>query len=229
MAKVTTSRVRALAVLLLASVALSAGASPSLILSDGVNTVTVADGSALDTNAAAGVVTYETDPLDPATFLGLWTVNVTTGTTVAATPPHLALDSVNVSQGAGSLDIFLSDIDFTFGPDAGLFGLLASISGSTNGALAWELWVDDANAAFAMTTLVASGGPVIASFFDIFTDIVPLDGAFSMTLHVHLTHPGGSDRTTSFTFAAEASEPATPALMGLALLALAVWFRHSRT
>ena len=81
--------------LLVAAYAPSAFATAELKLSAGASSVDVLDGSALDSNPAAGVVTF-------IGSVGNWTVNVSTG--VEGSTPLLDLNSVDSTSGHPQLN-----------------------------------------------------------------------------------------------------------------------------
>lgn len=126
-------QLRSMAVAAVAALALAAApvrATPlTLTLTDGSNTVTVQDGGMGDSNATNGAVTWSGS-------LGVWIVNVTTGVgyPVLGSPswPILDLNSVNVSNGAGTLTLLLTQGGFTSPPPP---GFLFNIGGTTNGTV----------------------------------------------------------------------------------------------
>ena len=89
-----------------------AQASAVLTLFDGTlsDTQIITDGSALDSNPAAGVIT----------FIGAvgnnWTINVSTG--LSDSPSGIDLNSIDRSLGAGFLTLTYTDVGFTLGSSA---------------------------------------------------------------------------------------------------------------
>ena len=124
---------RSMAVAVVAALALMAvpvGATPlTLTLSDGSNTVTVQDGGAGDSNSASGAVTWIGN-------LGVWVVNVSTGIGAPAVGtaywPVLDLNSVNMSNAAGTLTLLLTQGGFASPPP---LGFMFNIGGTTNGTV----------------------------------------------------------------------------------------------
>lgn len=206
----------------------NAGATASLYLSDGVNSVTVVDNGPGDSNPAPGVVTFNGS-------LGLnWTLNVTTGLSKpvlgSAAHPRMDLNSVNAtSKGAGQLTIMLSDNDF--GPSAGK--LTSKIGGTTQGHVTMNTYADAGNGIFALTsplttqgafgngsTTVAFSGSASMSF----AGALP----FSLTEVATITHTKRS--ITSFNEDLRVPDAGmTLALLGSSLIGLAAFARTRKT
>jgi hypothetical protein len=206
----------------------NATAVPTLYLSDGVNSVTVVDGGAGDSNPLAGVVTFNGS-------IGLnWTLNVTTGISKpmlgSQTQPWMDLNSVNAtSKGAGSLTIKLSDTGF--GPVSGK--LTSKIGGTTQGIVTMNTYADAGNGVFALTTPLTSQGAFgtgtgTKAFAS--TASTTLNGAlpFSLTEVATITH----NRQAVSSFNEELRVPdagLTLALLGMSLIGLAAFTRNRKT
>ena len=117
-----------------------ARAVPTLQISDGVTTITVADGSALDVNSAAGAVTF-------IGSLGSWNLNVDTGFTYpaygTAANPLMDLSFGAVTQTGGTIWIEFSENGFTGPGNASL-----AIGGTTDGSLAIGAFGGNSNTLF---------------------------------------------------------------------------------
>ena len=194
-------------------------ATPMLTLSDGINPmVTISDGAGLDSNPAAGAVTY-------IGAIGNWVINVSTGVTKPiigqANYPILDLNSVNTtSGGAGVMTIAFSEKGFSL-PD-GLGGFSTAVGGTTNGTVQIDTYLDDVtNTELTLGTHLSQLGPFgpVAFSGSAVKEINPTD-PFSLTLVATVTHAYG----TNSSFDAELSpvpEPATMLLFGTGLLGIA--------
>lgn len=227
--------------LVLASAALlcagNVAANPVLRLSTSQGlSQTVADGDPLDVNPIVGGITF----VGP---LGAWILNVTTGVGSAVLGgPHLDLNSVNVSSfgtggfpaGGGSITLELTEQNLTLGSAAQLVNFAGLIGGTlaAGGNISFAMYVDDGNALFGLSQLIGMGsanspGGASSAFSDSFSSLRPVTDTFSMTLRVVITHPDGQ-RSTSFDFEGTViPEPATLLLIGVGMLALALYRRRS--
>jgi hypothetical protein len=174
-----------------------------------------------DINAALGAVTFSGS-------VDNFSVNVTTGITkpVIGSPgePRMDLNSVNVSNGDGTLAIWWSDNDFTLG---GPLSFESLIGGTTDGSV--EAW-----------TLLDQGNGISYPLNQVWTDLLYNNtfsaGAFSdqaavsfdpatpygLTLVTLITH-SGQGQITSFDFEVNAAvpEPASMLMLGFGLIGLA--------
>jgi len=205
-------------------VAGSASAVPTLYLSDGVSSVTVADGSAFDSNPLVGVVSYNG-------AVGInWTLNVTTGLSKpvlgSATQPWMDMSSVNASsKGAGNLTIKFSDDNF--GPSSGK--LISIIGGTTQGNVNMKTYSDAANTIFGQGTLLTSQGAFGPGGFSNIKSISFSGGLpFSLTEVATITHT--KKAITSFNEELRVPDAGmTLALLGSSLLGLAAFSRSRKS
>jgi hypothetical protein len=155
----------------------SAYSVPTLRISDGVNPdVVVTDGGAGDSNPLVGAVTW-------IGSIGVWVLNVDTGVTKpilgSATDPHMDLNYVVSSTGAGTMVISFSDDGFTYS------GALTDHWGGTTSGTSINRVLEN-----GQSTGIGMGpfGPGAFSGTTSGTiDLVPTD---VLTLQVAITHTG---------------------------------------
>ena len=169
-----------------------AGAATIIELSDGVTTVTVADGGLGDLSATPGVVVF-------SGAVGVFDVNVTTGLSYpllgAINQPAMNLDSVNVSSGGtGTLTVKLTTTDYV-GSGAGATTL--QTGGTTDGSIFVQSYVDTTNAAFGTDDLTGTLGVYQNGAFSGSTfGSAPLSSPYSATIIATITHDNPSDVTS---------------------------------
>jgi hypothetical protein len=191
------------------------GSSPTqatlrLRLDDGNgNVVAVTDNGAGDINSTVGVVTYA-GAVGPN-----WYLNVSAGTSKpvsgSASSPELDLNTLNYSSGAGSLEVELSDTDFSSVPPV---HFLAAIGGNTTGTVTYDTWADSGNGAFAETSALTSQGPFSGlGFNESQTDVQdPLGSPYSLTLDTVITHTAAGQTSFDAKLAGAGSSSPIPAL-----------------
>ncbi len=227
-----TALLHALITVAAASIAATqASATPILRLEAlGFGSATIADGSALDFNPIAGVVTA-INALPGSD----WAINVTTGLSKpvlgSADLPMLDLSSVSVSSlGGGTLNIWLTDTGFTAKPDE--VNALAAIGGTiaSGGTVSYKTYFDASNVAFGTATELTSLGAFGSSAFadsagTTFSSATP----YSLTLFVSIFHDASRVwQGTSFDATLAVPEPSSLFLTGMGLLAMAFVLRHRR-
>jgi len=180
--------VGAMALVLLGS-GIKAQAVLQLKMSDDLgNSVTISDNGPGDRNPVVGSVEF-VGAVGPN-----WFVNVTGGTskpvTGTTTAPELDLVTLNLSSGAGILEIQLTDTDFASPPPVKFF---ASIGGTTAGTVTYNTWADPTNVAFAKTTALTAQGPfATANFSGNQTNLVTPGGSpYSLTMDMTINHTVG--------------------------------------
>ena len=199
-----------------------AQAVPMLRLTDGVNTVTIADQLAGDFNGASDVVTWIGN-------LGAWTLNVTTGVSDRLPKIHLDLNSINssnglASSGPGTLTILFTDTDFSLD---GASNAAIAVGGVTGGSVEYSTFYDPNNVAFNTTGSAVQLGATLTgagAFSGTSSGVLPSDGAFSLTQKAVISHPTAG--FTSFNYEITVPEPSTLALLTAALLGGAFAFRR---
>lgn len=178
------SKYFALSLGVLAASSLAASATVQLRLSDGINTIVVADQGPDDLDPAVGVVVYQ-GPVGSTWVLTLSTA-VSKPVIGSAGVPQMDLNCLNISSGAGTLSVELTDTDFTGSGD-----FVASIGGTTEGSVSFATWTDAGNAAFGKATPMTSQGPFPPiSYGENAMTTAATPAPYSITLQVNIVHTG---------------------------------------
>lgn len=186
----------------------------------------ITDGGVGDDSGVTGVIVFNGS-------IGVFTVNVTTAISKPilgdAADANLDLNSINVSTtGSGTLTIAVTDTDFLFSDTTTLITFFALLGGTTDGTVTLDVYVDDGNDEFALTTLIASLGAFgPGAFSDITSALATLTGTYSITLVATITHTGAG-QVSSFDAEIEIPEPSTLLVFGIGLLSLGLVIRRRR-
>jgi hypothetical protein len=193
--------------------------TPTLTISDGVNTISVSDNMAGDANAAVGQVTW-------IGGLDNWILNVDTGTSYPAIGtllfPSLDLSFNAISNGVGG-NLWISFSDNGFGPSAGISNTVIGGTVSGPGSVSFSTYGGNSNTLFDSTNWLSSVGPFTGPAFStsILGGPVSNAGPYSLTEVVQIT----SDGAAAMTGDASLSVPdagTTVMLLGAGLLGLAL-------
>jgi hypothetical protein len=179
--------------LAIAAFALEVHAVPTLRISDGNSTITIADGGVGDASSAAGAVTW-------IGSIGAWTLNTITGVTKPVVGfsdlPILDLNFFATSSGAGTLTIMFTETDF-----AGSNGWAnLNIGGTTAGTVTYSAYGvafgASRNTPFDTTRHLGTIGPLSGPAFSAAKTQTFLGGQsapFSLTQVITITHSGAAD------------------------------------
>ena len=202
--------------LALLGLASPANAVLTLSLDDGGGPTVVTDDDGDGVLRFAGVLTN-------------FTVNGSTGIskpTLIGTPSLFDLNSVNVSNGAGTLVLELSDSGFT---NPGMI-LTSSIGGTTDGSIAYEAFVNPTNGDPFLGTLIGSEAFTETPFagLDMFAANLQPGLPYSLGLRVTITHDSNLPTISSFDANIRIPEPGVLGLLGMGLLLTAFVVRRGR-
>jgi len=192
---------------------------------------TITDNLVGDLDPTVGAISF-TGPLGGGST---WTINLTGGLSKpnsgsTATTPYMDLTSRNTSAGAGTLNIYLYDTDFSdpTSPSNFIMTIGGTAAGVTagNGTVRYQAYTSLANDG-ALANLIGTLGPSGPGAFSGTTSgLAPTDAAYSLTQYVQIVHAGAG--TSSFDAELLAPEPTVMALFGLGLFGVGAAARRRR-
>lgn len=164
--------------------------------------------------------------------VGAWFINSVLGIANPATGDEFTdvmhLNSVDVSNGAGTLTVMLTDTDMskTNAP------FMTTLGGATGGSVSFATYMSSTNTAFDLETLLDSSGTFSGGgFSQNGSGGISTSGPYSLTQVVTITHGGGL-RSTSFDYEIKVPEavpePMTLTLVGAGLAGMGVFGRRKR-
>jgi hypothetical protein len=161
-----------------------------------------------------GVITF-------AGAVGAFSVNVTTGVSKPAIngPQLLDLNSIDVSGGAGTLRISLTDTDYTGSPPSfdALFGGTAAIGGSID----FSFYYDDANTEFGIPNQITSSTGNTNAFSGAGSSAASVTAPYSLTIIATVDHTGSGVSSFDAEIRTVVPVPAAVWLFGSGLAGLA--------
>jgi hypothetical protein len=208
----------------IAMMAMSAFATPTLKITSGGQSCTLADGGA---SVCSGGGTGGIDLVSVAGSVagsfsvGAFTINVSTGITKptqgSAAAPFMDLNTINTSTGGngGTLVLEFSETGFTgIGAANLIFG--GTAAGGV-GTVTYQVFYDPGNVLFAATTQLGTTGSLVGPYSGTVTGSSP-SGTYSLTQRVTIVHTG--DGTSSGDHALTIPEPGVLSLLGAGLAGL---------
>lgn len=202
----------------------SANATPTLMISDGISTLTIQDGGAGDLSPNAGEIIFSGS-------IGMFDTNIVTGVTKPKIGgqgfPVLDLSSLEVNSIGGNATLSIMFSETGFGPlDSGVNGFKTSVSNNTlmgTALIGFSTYYDSSNVLFGQASQLASlsldsSGSAAASSF-----IIPSE-PFSLTSVINISASGKTN-----TFVSEkivpTPEPGTLLMLGSGLMGIAFYAR----
>lgn len=203
-----------------ALMAMSAYATPTLRIASGGQSCTLTDGnigSVCAGGSGSGDSVGSAGSVSGSFIVGLFTVNVSTGVTKptlgSAASPYMDLNTINVSSGAGTLVLEFSETDFT-----GIGSAFLKFGGTTSGTVTYQVFTDAGNVLFAATTPLGSSGAQVGPVYSGTVAGTGTSGTYSLTQRVTITHTGAG--TSSSDNELTVPEPGILSLLGVGLAGL---------
>ena len=134
--------------------------------------------------------------------------------------PRLDLNTVTITGGApsGNLTLVLTDTGYSL--DSSYSNYYAGVGGTTNGSVSFQAYLDNANEAWGMDTMLHDSGWIAGIPFNAGHGAgVSTNGLFSLTLVATISHTDLWS-VTSFDYLVTVPEPLSLLLTGIGLVAL---------
>jgi hypothetical protein len=193
-------------------VATAANASMILRLDDGQDNayeVNIND----DLDGGDGIINYFGN-------FGNWDIAISNAFSKPETKLPTLMHLNVVVSGTGTLDIELTDTDFTHAPTtliSTLGGLVGGADGSAN-TMHFSAYQDTSNSEFGTDTPLHSYTASVGGFSDGSMKLIGSSSGYALTMLTSITHT--TKAISSFDYEIKVPEPASLALMGVGLLAL---------
>jgi hypothetical protein len=131
-----------------------------------------------------------------------------------------------MTAGSGTLTVSLTRTDILYTEPLSFVLSSGAATGYGASSVSTNIYTSDSNAKYATTDLLFSSNSLITD-----TDVNGIAGysdTYSMTIVSTISYTGGSNQATNLTSSAKVPEPASIALVGLALLGAGVARRRSQ-
>lgn len=203
-----------------------AQALPQLRIFDGVSTVTITDGGAGDSQAAAGQVVW-------VGSIGNWTLNVHTGSTFpvigSLSNPMLDL-SFNATSGGTGGTLVISFAADGFGPTSGSTQALIGGTIANGGSLTYNTYGGTNNTNFSLVNPLTAQGPFAAGAFAgaVTGSSINNVGPYALTQVVSITHGAGTFQSTGDALLTVPDSGTSILLLGAGLTSLGLVARMRR-
>jgi hypothetical protein len=201
----------------------SAHALLTLEISSGGTSTTITDDSIADFASANQDIISA-----PLVSVNGWSVFATavSNSYQNANTDLLDLSSLSISGGAGSLTIRLTSTGYS--KDGSNVDYTSGISGSTNGSVSFQSYLDTGNADFGEEILLADCSTLTGFVFSCEENgIVQTSSLYSLTTVATITHSNTGD-LTRFDLGIKVPEPMTLALLGTGLLMIGFAGKNKR-